>query len=62
MFFDHRQSLLKDAILLLNGYIDSEAIINEVVRALQKDVNFKQEIVPFAIAAVKWKLGQSGMA
>jgi len=49
------------AILLLDDYIGSGATINEAARALRKSANLKQEIVPFTIASVKWKLGQSGM-
>lgn len=49
------------AILLLDDYIGSGATISEAARALRKNANLKQEIVPFTIASVKWKLGQSGM-
>lgn len=49
------------AVLLLDDYIGSGATIVEAARALRKNANLKQEIVPFVIASVKWKLGQSGM-
>ena len=61
MFFNRKQSIPKEAILLLDDYVGSGATISEAARVLRKDFNFKQEVVPFAIAAVKWKLGQSGM-
>jgi hypothetical protein len=35
--------------------------IGEVACLPRKSANLKQEIVPFAIASIKWKLGQSGM-
>jgi len=61
MFFDRSQSVPKGAILLLDDYIGSGATIDEAARCLRKNANLKQEIVPFTIASIKWKLGQSGM-
>jgi len=61
MGFDRKQSKPKGAILLLDDYIGSGATISEAARVLRKNANLEQEIIPFTIAAVKWKLGQSGM-
>jgi ATP-dependent DNA helicase RecQ len=48
-------------ILLLDDYIGSGATLQEAARVLRKEADFKYQIVPFTIAAVKWRLGQSGM-
>ena len=61
MSFDRKQSKPKGAILLLDDYIGSGATISEAARVLRKNANLEQEIIPFTIAAIKWKLGQSGM-
>jgi hypothetical protein len=61
MFFDHSQSVPKGVILLLDDYTGSGATIDEAARVLRKNANLKQEIIPFTIASIKWKLGQSGM-
>ena len=58
---DFTQSLPNGAVLLLDDYTGSGATINEAARAIRKKVNLKQEIVPFAIASVKWRLGQPGI-
>ena len=55
------QSLPTGSILLVDDYVGSGATIKEVARALRKKVGASTVIVPFAIAAVKWKLGQRGM-
>lgn len=47
-------------ILLLDDYIGSGATMNEAVRALRAN-NITNTIVPFTIAAVKWRLGKKGM-
>ena len=46
---------------VLDDYVSLGATIGRVVCALRKNANLKQEIVPFTIASIKWKLGQSGM-
>ena len=61
MFFDCDKSIPKGAILLLDDYIGSGATISEAARVLRKNANFRYEIIPFTIASVKWRLGQSGM-
>lgn len=49
------------AILLLDDYIGSGATIKEAARVLRKAANINNDIVPFTIAVVKWRLGQAGM-
>ncbi|MCK4609204.1 MAG: RecQ family ATP-dependent DNA helicase [Gammaproteobacteria bacterium] len=64
---DKNMTLNRDAkrsngqILLLDDYIGSGATIKEAARVLRKEAGFSCQIIPFAIAAVKWRLGQSGM-
>ena len=48
-------------ILLFDDYLGSEATLKEAARALKKDAGLHNKIVPFTIAAVKWRLGQQGM-
>jgi ATP-dependent DNA helicase RecQ len=48
-------------ILLLDDYIGSGATLNEAARALKQDTKVRNEVVPFTIAAVKWRLGKRGM-
>lgn len=48
-------------ILLIDDYIGSGATMNEAVRALQNSLSPDNQIVPFTIAAVKWRLGIRGM-
>lgn len=48
-------------VLLLDDYTGSGATFNEAARALNKAPGIDLEPVPFAVAAVRWKLGQSGM-
>lgn len=48
-------------ILLLDDYIGSGATLQEATRVLCKDAKLNNTIVPFTIAAVKWRLGKSGM-
>lgn len=50
----------KGAILLLDDYIGSGATLNEATRALREG-KMTHDIVPFTIAAIKWRLGKSGM-
>jgi len=53
--------LIKGDILLFDDYIGSGATIKEAARVLRKEAGVAQEIVPFTIAMVKWRLGQPGM-
>jgi orotate phosphoribosyltransferase-like protein len=46
---------------ILDDHVSSGTTISEVACSLRKNANLKQEIVPFTIASIKWKLGQSGM-
>ena len=48
-------------VLLFDDYVGSGATFKEAARALQKKSGKSISIVPFAIAAVTWKLGQRGM-
>lgn len=57
--FKYRQ--LTGPILLLDDYLGSGATLKEAARVLRKNVGIKTKIVPFTIAAVKWRLGQRGM-
>ncbi|MCP4693057.1 MAG: RecQ family ATP-dependent DNA helicase [Desulfobacterales bacterium] len=57
----HLPSLSGKAILLLDDYIGSGATIKEAVRVLRKPGGVKEDIVPFTIARVRWRLGAKGM-
>ena len=57
----NNRAVPKGAILLLDDYIGSGATIKEAARVLRKESGLKQKIIPFTIAAVKWRLGNSGM-
>lgn len=48
-------------ILLFDDYIGSGATLNEAANALREQAKIKNKIVPFTIAAVKWRLGKKGM-
>lgn len=48
-------------ILLLDDYIGSGATIKEAARVLRKQAMVHGNIIPFTIAAVKWRLGKAGM-
>jgi ATP-dependent DNA helicase RecQ len=52
---------VKEHVLLLDDYIGSGATIKEAARVLRKEARFKKKIVPFTIAAIKWRLGSAGM-
>ena len=56
-----QQGMPGGAILLLDDYTGSGATIKEAARVLRKEANKRQEIVPFTIAAIKWRLGSRGM-
>ncbi|CAN5324776.1 hypothetical protein BH10PSE19_BH10PSE19_02060 [soil metagenome] len=55
------KSLPPGAILLLDDYIGTGATFNEAGRALRENAKINTEIIPFTIAAVKWRLGKRGM-
>jgi ATP-dependent DNA helicase RecQ len=57
----HYNFHFKNAVLLLDDYIGSGSTIKEAARALRKEAGFNRKIIPFTIAAVKWRLGSSGM-
>lgn len=50
----------RGTILLVDDYIGSGATIKEAGRALRATKNRIGEIIPFAIASVKWHLGKRG--
>lgn len=53
---------LPDApLLVLDDYVGSGATLSEVGRALRKGAGFDDELVPFTVARVRWKLGARGM-
>ena len=49
------------ALLLLDDYVGSGATLKESVRTIRKLGEFDGDIVPAAIARVKWRLGAKGM-
>ncbi|MCX7114631.1 MAG: RecQ family ATP-dependent DNA helicase [Gammaproteobacteria bacterium] len=49
------------SILLLDDYVGSGVTLKEAARALKKEGGYRGKIHPFTIAAVKWRLGRSGM-
>ena len=49
------------AILLLDDYIGSGATMKEAARVLRSDAGFQGDIVPFAMARIRWRLGAAGM-
>jgi len=55
------QTLPKGAILLLDDYTGSGATLNEAVRSLTPLLQQSHVVIPFTIAAVKWRLGAHGM-
>lgn len=48
-------------LLLLDDYTGSGATLGEAMRVLRKDAGLRSKIIPFTIAAVRWRLGRSGM-
>jgi len=61
MTVNNKMINLNGSILLLDDYIGSGATVKEATRVLRQENGFNKEIVPFTIAAVKWRLGQPGM-
>lgn len=55
------EKIPKGLILLFDDYIGSGATMNEAARALRENARSENGILPFTIAAVKWRLGHSGM-
>ena len=49
------------ALLLLDDYFGSGATMKEAARTLRADGGFVGEIIPFALARIKWRLGAPGM-
>lgn len=48
-------------ILLVDDYTGSGATLKEACRALKPSMKPHHKIVPFAVAAVRWRLGKAGM-
>lgn len=48
-------------LLLLDDYVGSGATLTEAASSLREHLQLKNKIVPFTIAAVKWRLGKQGM-
>lgn len=61
MMISDIKTIPEGAIILLDDYIGSGATIKEAARALRKEGYFKNTIIPFVIATVKWRLGKRGM-
>ena len=55
------KKLAAGTILLLDDYTGSGATLNEAARALRQSFSIQYKILPFAIAAVKCRLGKRGM-
>lgn len=49
------------AMLLVDDYVGSRATLAEVGTVLRKQLGWKPDIVPLALARVRWKLGSPGM-
>ncbi len=58
--FDKR-AIPEGTIILLDDYIGSGATIKEAARTLRKEANYKNKLIPFTIASIKWHLGKRGM-
>lgn len=56
------EALAAGTLLLLDDYIGSGNTIREAARALRATKRIFQPLVPFTVAAVKWRLGSSGYA
>lgn len=48
------------ALLLLDDYIGSGVTLKEAARVLRKERRVNNPIIPFTIAAIKWRLGAPG--
>lgn len=49
------------AMLLVDDYVGSRATLEEAATVLRTSLGWKDEIVPLALARVRWKLGATGM-
>jgi len=54
-------SIPKGTILLFDDYVGSGATLNEAARALREHGKINNIVLPFTVAAVKWRLGKRGM-
>ncbi|SCA63128.1 Uncharacterized protein SCG7086_AJ_00210 [Chlamydiales bacterium SCGC AG-110-P3] len=57
----HGRRVPTGPVILLDDYTGSGATIKEAVRALRQEGRLRQEIIPFTVASVRWRLGSSGM-
>jgi ATP-dependent DNA helicase RecQ len=57
----NHQAVPSGAILLLDDYTGSGKTLKEAARALRQTGSIQNEIIPFTIASVKWRLGRTGM-
>lgn len=58
---DIQNKIPRGAILLLDDYTGSGATLHEAARVLSKQTKINNEIIPFTLASVKWRLGKRGM-
>ncbi len=56
------QHLPKGNLILFDDYVGSGNTIREAARAIKTIRNSNQQIVPFAVASLKWHLGKPGFA
>lgn len=56
-----RPQISNGAVILFDDYTGSGNTLKEATRALRYSAKLTNEIIPFTIAAVKWRLGASGM-
>jgi ATP-dependent DNA helicase RecQ len=61
MQFNSVRALPAGTLLLLDDYTGSGATLKEASRTLKKHISRNSTIVPFTIAAVRWRLGKRGM-
>ena len=57
---DTTQTIPNKAVILFDDYIGSGATLQEAARALKKEANFQNPMIPVTIAMVKWHLGKPG--
>lgn len=62
MQMNHKGPMPNGCLILLDDYIGSGNTLREAGRAIRTNRAIGNEIVPFTIAAVKWRLGQPGLA